>query len=192
MTTSLTKPAYEHVVLVDDANQPIGTSRKSDVHHAVTPLHRGFSVFLFDHAGQTLLQQRSLAKATWPGVWSNACCGHPQLHEPTLDAMHRRLADELGLTGVDLDLLLPDYRYRFARHGVVENEFCPVAAGVVDEPLRPNPNEVQAVRWVAWEAFLEEIGGDNDYSEWCVEEAVLLARDPAFGRFYQPLREGPR
>ncbi len=188
MTADHAKPRFEHVVLVDEANQPIGTSRKSDVHHAATPLHRGFSIFLFDRSGQTLLQQRGLDKPTWPGVWSNACCGHPQLHESTEDAMRRRLAEELGLDDVALTIALPDYRYRFARHGVVENEFCPVAIGVVDGAIRPNPGEVNDVRWVLWDDFLAEIGGLNDYSEWCVEEATLLARDPAFLRFHRALR----
>ncbi len=186
---NLATPAFEHVVLVDEANRPIGTSRKIDVHHATTPLHRGFSVFLFDRSGRTLLQQRSLGKVTWPGVWSNACCGHPQLHESTLDAMHRRLDDELGLTGIELDILLPDYRYRFARNGIVENEFCPVAVGVADQPPRPNPEEVHAVRWIDWEAFLAEIEKESDYSEWCIEEAILIANDPAFRKFHAALRD---
>lgn len=191
MTMDLMRPTFEHVVLVDDANQPIGTSRKHSIHHAHTPLHRGFSVFLFDRAGQTLLQQRSRAKLTWPGVWSNACCGHPQLHESTIAAMNRRLDEELGLGGVRLDIMLPNYRYRFMHDGIVENEFCPVAVGVVDEVPHPNPREVQDLRWVPWDEFLNDIGRDSSYSEWCVEEAGLLARDPAFRAFHAGLGLAP-
>lgn len=190
MGLTLVKPDYEHVVLVDDANRAIGTSPKRDAHHAATPLHRGFSVFLFDRSGQTLLQQRSPGKQTWPGAWSNACCGHPQLHEATVDAMHRRLGQELGLAGVDLTIVLPEYRYRFARDEVVENEFCPVAVGVVDGSPRPDPDEVAALCWMPWEAFLADTRRSDRYSEWCVEEARLLANDPAFRRFHGGL-EGP-
>jgi len=189
MSMDLAKPTFEHVVLVNDANRPIGISKKIDVHHAATPLHRGFSVFLFDRSGRTLLQQRSLGKVTWPGVWSNAYCGHPQLHESTLDAMHRRLDDELGLTNVNLTVLLPDYRYRFAHNGIVENEFCPVAVGIVDERPQLNPDEVHAIRWINWRALLEEIGRESDYTEWCIEEAILLANDPAFRTFHEALRD---
>ncbi len=190
MRMDLAEPPFEHVVLVDENNHPVGTRNKNDAHHADTPLHRGFSIFLFDRMGRTLLQQRRFGKITWPGVWSNACCGHPQLHESTVDAMHRRLSDELGLTGVDLSILLPDYRYRFERNGVVENEFCPVAVGVVDQPPRPNPGEVNAVRWIGWDEFLAELERENDYSEWCNEEAMLLANDVSFGHFHQALRAG--
>lgn len=190
MESTLARPDVEHVVLVDDANRTIGTMDKRDAHHGRTPLHRGFSIFLFDRSGRTLLQQRSYAKTTWPGVWSNACCGHPQLLEPTLDAMHRRLGEELGLAGVALHVVLPEYRYRCSRDGIVENEFCPVAVGVVDGLPRPNPDEVHALRWQAWDHFLDEIGRENHYSEWSVEEARLLARDPAFRQFFSALRDG--
>ena len=177
----------EHVVLVDEQNRPIGTADKAAVHHGETPLHRGFSVFLFDQAGNLLLQQRSLGKMTWPGVWSNSCCGHPRLGESTLDAMRRRIGHELGMHDVELTLMLPDYRYRYAHKGVVENEFCPVAVGVTDAEPRPNPDEVAAVRWQPWSTFLDEIAGPNAYSEWCVEEAGLLQRSPEFAAFYAGL-----
>lgn len=105
--------------------------------------------------------------------------------------MQRRLGEELGVTGVALSLLLPDYRYCFARNGVVENEFCPVAVGVIDAAPRPNPDEVQAVRWMPWPEFLAETRRPNAYSEWCVEEAALLDADPAFDRFLRSLGGSP-
>lgn len=181
----------EHVVLVDERNTPIGTADKAAVHHGETPLHRGFSVFLFDRAGRLLLQQRSHDKVTWPGVWSNSCCGHPTLGESTLDAMRRRIRHELGVEEAELTLMLPDYRYRYAHEGVVENEFCPVAVGVLDAEPQPNPDEVAAVRWVPWEAFLAEIAGPNAYSEWCVEEAALLQRSSGFLAFRERLAGHP-
>ena len=190
MTLRLANPDYEHVVLVDEYDVPTGILDKRVAHHAATPLHRGFSVFLFDRSGRTLLQQRSYRKPTWAGAWSNACCGHPQLNESTLDAMSRRLDEELGLTGVELDIVLPDYRYRCERNGVIENEFCPVAVGLAVMIPRPNPDEVQAVAWKPWAEFLAETRRPNAYSEWCVEEAALLDADPAFNRFLRSLREG--
>lgn len=191
MTLCLAAPDFEHVVLVDEHDVPTGVLDKREAHHGGTPLHRGFSVFLFDRLGRTLLQQRSLRKPTWPGAWSNACCGHPQLHESTLDAMRRRLDEELGVSGVDLRILLPDYRYRCERYGVVENEFCPVAVGLIDGLPQSNPDEVQAVQWKPWLEFLAETQRPNAYSEWCVEEAVLLAGEPAFARFLHSLGEAP-
>lgn len=187
MTAQLSSLSGEHVVLVDDNDTPIGTADKAAVHHDATPLHRGFSVFLFDRAGNLLLQQRSHGKRTWPGVWSNSCCGHPRPGETTLQAMQRRIAHELGIDGVELTVLLPGYRYRYERDGIVENEFCPVAVGLIEVEPVPNPDEVAAVKWIAWDAFLAEIASANAYSDWCVEESRLLEASPAFQAFRQGL-----
>lgn len=40
-------------------------------------LHRAFSIFLFNEAGELLLQQRSDDKITFPGFWTNTVCSHP-------------------------------------------------------------------------------------------------------------------
>jgi len=165
----------EEVVLVDEDNHVLGTMPKSDVHSAKTPLHRGFSLFLFDKRGQLLLQQRSGKKKTWPLVWSNSACGHPGLNESNVDAARRRLAHELGMQASLIEEVAP-YRYSFVRDGVMENEICPILVGFTDEEPKINREEVEATRWVKWEDFLEEIKKKpGTYSEWCEEEAGLLA-----------------
>lgn len=171
--------AQELVVLVDEQNKILGTMLKADVHRARTPLHRAFSSFIF-RAGdrQLLLQQRSGKKTTWPLLWSNSCCGHPGPGESTLQAARRRLDYELGLHPVRLNEVAP-YRYCHSRDGVMENEICPILVGIVDEEPMINPDEVEAVRWTEWKAFLEAIERNpKQYSEWCIEEARILERTP--------------
>jgi isopentenyl-diphosphate delta-isomerase len=93
----------EAVVLVDEDNQVLGTMPKADVHGETTPLHRGFSCFIFRaRDGHLLLQQRSAKKKTWPLSWSNSCCGHPDLTESAVQAARRRLNYELGLQPIVL------------------------------------------------------------------------------------------
>jgi len=175
----------EEVVLVDENNNPVGAMPKSAVHGKDTPLHRGFSVFLFNKKGELLLQQRALSKITWPGIWSNSCCGHPLPGESTRDAALRRLSFELGLQGVELIEILPNYRYRFEKEGVVENEICPVFAGFMDKTPVPNPEEVGDTKWVSWPQFVEDIQKQpGRYSPWCEEEAFLLVRNNAFNDLY--------
>lgn len=170
----------EEVVLVDEENNVLGTMPKALVHNATTPLHRGFSLFLFDRSGKLLLQQRSHSKKTWPLVWSNSVCGHPALDESNIDAAKRRLSYELGMTVTHIEEASP-YRYTFVRDGVMENEICPILVGItLDEP-KPNREEVEAVRWVAWPEFLQEIKTlPGTYSEWCEEEARILEAHPRF------------
>ncbi len=102
----------ERVVLLDEGGEPIGTALKSEVHHENTPLHLAFSCYLFDGAGRFLLTQRALSKKTWPGVWTNSCCGHPGPGEDMEQAITRRMEQELGTTVTDLRVVVPDFRYR--------------------------------------------------------------------------------
>ncbi|MBK9154074.1 MAG: isopentenyl-diphosphate Delta-isomerase [Chloracidobacterium sp.] len=169
----------EMVVLVDEHNNPLGTARKSETHNHDTQLHRAFSVFLFNTKGELLMQRRAFGKLTWPGVWSNSCCGHTMLNERTEQAAARRLAFELGLRGVDLHMALPDFRYRAEKDGIVENEICPVMVGVTDQEPMINSAEVAETKWVRWDDFLTAIRRvDCELSPWAVEEGLLLAESP--------------
>lgn len=180
----------DKVVFVDEANKAIATGDKLPSHTDNTKLHRAFSVFLFDREGKFLMQQRALSKKTWPGVWSNSCCGHVMLHESTEAAVRRRLRYELGLTGIDLTLVLPDFRYRAEKDGIVENEICPVFMGVTNKSPRPNPTEVESVKWVDWEEFVEWAEDpETDISPWAVEEARELIRSEVFHKIY-PQKSG--
>src|SRR5690606_902937 len=114
-----------------------------------------FSVFLFDDAGRTLLQQRAHHKLTWPGIWSNTCCGHPRPGEPLLDAALRRLDHEMGIRDVTLTLALPEFRYRARWRDIWENEICPVFVGHFNGTPSPNPQEVAATAWMDWADFIE-------------------------------------
>lgn len=165
----------EMLVLCDDSGRPVATMPKGDVHTSETPLHLAFSVFVFNEAGEVLLQRRAFTKKTWPGVWSNSCCGHLMLHEKVEAAAKRRLKDELGMGVADLRVALPDYRYRAEKDGVVENEICPVLVARAAGQPRPNADEVAEVRWMDWDEFLKEVGDpDNGYSPWAIEESRLL------------------
>ena len=173
----------ELVVLLDEDGNPTGTAPKAAVHHADTPLHLAFSCYLFDPAGRLLLTQRALTKATWPGVWTNSCCGHPAPGERLTDAVERRLAHELGVRATALDLVLPRFRYRSVMpDGTMENEMCPVFRATTSDLPRPLPDEVADTRWVPWREFAASVThGHRDVSPWCrlqVEQISALGDDP--------------
>jgi isopentenyl-diphosphate delta-isomerase len=139
------------VVLLDEQLRPAGELPKSQVHHRDTPLHLAFSCYVFDASGQLLMTRRATSKRTWPGVWTNSCCGHPLPGEPAAQAAARRLREELGVRLVRSAVALPDFRYRaVAPDGVVENEFCPVLVGSIDGQPQPDPAEVLEHRWAPW------------------------------------------
>lgn len=176
------------IVYVDEDNNAIGTAPKLAAHDGDTKRHRAFSIFLFNSKGELLLQQRALTKKTWPGVWSNSCCGHVMLHETVVSAAKRRLKYELGITGIKLDVILPDFRYRAEKDGVVENELCPVLVGYTDALPAPNPDEVNEVRWIDWQQFVMDVANpDNGYSPWARDEVELLNADHRFNELISNL-----
>jgi isopentenyl-diphosphate delta-isomerase len=167
----------ESVVLVDQDGRALGAAPKAEVHTASTPLHLAFSCYLFNGAGEFLLTRRAESKRTWPGVWTNTCCGHPMPQEPLAGSVRRRLGQELGIRAAELVLVLPRFRYQARMaNGVAENEVCPVFAAYSDDPPDPDPGEVAEVRWVDWERFCDQArGGGQPVSPWCALQLAELA-----------------
>ncbi|WP_338155616.1 isopentenyl-diphosphate Delta-isomerase [Arsenicicoccus piscis] len=164
------------VVLVDDFAQPVGTAPRAGVHTTTTPLHLAFSVYLIDGDGRVLLTRRALSKATWPGVWTNSCCGHLRPGESAVEAIHRRVPEELGVDVTGLRPLLPDFRYRaIDASGVVENEICPVFIGQINGTVTVDPDEVMETTWVTWEE-LATIAASTPrlLSPWCAAQVASL------------------
>jgi len=56
----------EHVILLNEQDQPCGTLEKYAAHTATTPLHSAFSCWIFNEQGQLLVTRRSLHKKAWP------------------------------------------------------------------------------------------------------------------------------
>jgi isopentenyl-diphosphate Delta-isomerase len=173
----------ERVVLVDERGRVTGWAHKADVHDEHTPLHLAFSCYVFGPDDQLLVTRRAQSKATWPGVWTNSCCGHPSPGEDLSAAVHRRAQQELGLDLLDVAVVLPAFRYRATMgNGVVENELCPVLRARAENELRPDSSEVQQTQWVSWDAFSREVcSGARVVSPWCtlqIRELVALGPSP--------------
>ncbi|HEY6796672.1 MAG TPA: isopentenyl-diphosphate Delta-isomerase [Kineosporiaceae bacterium] len=169
------------VVLLDADRQPCGVAPRATVHDTNTPLHLAFSCYVFSPAGALLMTRRSLHKRTWPGVWTNSCCGHPRPGERVEDAVARRLEQELGLVTDALDCRIPQFAYRAVdASGTEENEVCPVFVTVCEGEPRPDPDEVAEHRWLAWDAAVEVARGANFLiSPWASAQIPLLAASPA-------------
>lgn len=164
-------------MLLDPRGRAVGTAPKAGVHHANTPLHLAFSLYVFNDRGELLVTRRALDKATFPGLWTNSVCGHPGPGEAIDAAARRRAEQELGLRLGALRLLLPEFAYRAEMHGVVEHERCPVLAAWVDSGTVPSAawGEVEQTRWVPWTAFVDEVrSGSLALSPWAAQQVEAL------------------
>ena len=174
----------DQVVLLSAAGEVIGAQPRASVHTRETPLHLAFSTYVFNAAGEVLITRRALSKRTWPGVWTNSCCGHPRPGEDLTDAIRRRLSDELGLEVGEITSLLPDFAYTATdASGIVENEICPVFRAEVDRGathpdsgVAPNPDEVMDWKWVTWDALVASAQlTPFVFSPWAVQQLSQLS-----------------
>ena len=179
--------ADDEVVLVDDDGQPCGTAPREQVHGTVTPRHLAFSCHVSDASGLVLVTRRALGKRSWPGVWTNAFCGHPRPGEPVVAAARRRGADELGLVFPRPPrVVLPAFSYRAVDDaGIEENELCPVLVATLDgdAPVpAPDPAEVADWRWVEPEDLAVAVDAAPwAFSPWLVAQLDELGRAPGAG-----------
>lgn len=162
----------ENCILVDGNDNNVGEASKYDCHrldaNGKLPLHRAFSIFIFNSKNEILLQKRSETKVTFPNHYTNACCSHPlsdikqEKEEQNAIgiklAARRRLAFELGIPQSVIDIEMFTYLtriYYFSKGDGVwgEHEIDYLLFLKQDLPLKPNPEEVSEVRYIAQSEF---------------------------------------
>lgn len=144
----------EQLVLVDSCDQPAGFCSKGEAHRGAGRLHRAFSVFLFDDKQRLMIHRRSAQKPLWPGYWTNSCCSHPRRGEALVDAVHRRVREELGVTADLQSIYSFEYHAGFADRGS-EHELCHVYLARLrgDDQVVVHKDEISEWHW----ASLDEI-----------------------------------
>ena len=144
----------ETVVLVDTDDHEVGVAEKLAAHRQGL-LHRAFSVFVLNEAGELLLQRRATGKYHSGGLWTNTCCSHPRPGEDIANAARRRLREEMGIHSD----LVPAFTFVYRADldaGLIEHELDHVFVGRYQGDPDPNPSEVEG--W--WWAGLSEIEVD--------------------------------
>lgn len=137
----------EFVILVDEQDRETGLMEKMEAHRKGV-LHRAFSVFIFNEAGEWLLQQRATGKYHSGGLWTNSCCSHPRSGETLEAAAARRLREEMGIS-VPLE-----HRFHFIYKAtldqdLIEHELDHVFTGRFDGLPALSPEEAMNWKWMA-------------------------------------------
>jgi isopentenyl-diphosphate Delta-isomerase len=168
----------ESLILVDDQDQEIGYKDKLSCHAGGGVLHRAFSLFIFNEAGELLLQQRSIHKQLWPLYWSNSCCSHPRRGESMNTAIVRRAQQELGIS-TELQFL---YKFRYQAPYLdigAEHELCSVFVGQVAlSTVQVNENEIAAWRFISAHDLTRELQQNPEqFTPWFKLEWQRLTAD---------------
>ena len=157
--------AIEHVILVDEKDNEIGSMEKIEAHEKAL-LHRAFSIFVFNKKGEMMLQQRAFSKYHSPGLWTNTCCSHPRPGETLDEATSRRIVEEMGFQCEMKELFSFIYKAAFD-HGLTEHELDHVFIGKYNDIPYINPEEVEAWKWIKLDELLEDVKQHPDrYTVW--------------------------
>lgn len=165
----------ENVVLVDEQDREVGIMEKLEAHRKGV-LHRAISVFVFNPAGDLILQQRALHKYHGGGLWTNTCCSHPYPGEAPADAARRRLRQEMG---IDAEI---KYSHCFiyqadVGNGLWEHELDHVFTCTFDGMPALNPEEAMAWRYISMDALRQEVNlRPTEFSAWL----RIILDDPSF------------
>ena len=155
------------IILVDEADRVLGVESKLSAHQNGGKLHRAFSVFIVNGAGEMLMQRRSRAKYHFGGLWTNACCSHPRPGQDLITAARQRLGEEFGFTTDLRELFTFIYRAEDRVSGLTEHEFDHVLHGRFDGIPNPDPNEIDAWRWAAPDGLLHDVSTSPQlYTPW--------------------------
>lgn len=95
--------------IYDQAEHKIGQHQRSETLRT-GEYHLVANIFLFNQAGEVLLQQRSFDKLNYPGAWDCSVGGSVLAGETPLAAMVREVHEELGLTVTQEQLQLFDHQ----------------------------------------------------------------------------------
>ncbi len=153
------------VILVDQDDNVLGTMDKQAAHIS-GDLHRAFSVFIFNSAGQLLIHQRNPEKYHTGGLWTNTCCSHPRMGESTHEAAVRRLQEEMGMSTELTEIFSFVYQAELA-NGLTEHEYDHVFIGYSDLPPVPDKEEVHDWKYVEQAEVLRAFTENPDlYTPW--------------------------
>jgi len=155
----------EYVILVDENDRQIGLMPKLEAHQKAL-LHRAFSVFIFNHKNELMLQQRALQKYHSPGLWTNTCCSHQRKGETNIEAGKRRLLEEMGFATNLQETISFIYKAPFD-NGLTEHEYDHVMIGYYNDKPKINLEEVANWKWMALEDVRTDLKvNPENYTAW--------------------------
>ncbi len=138
------------MLCVVDENDNFVKAEDRKIVHSSRVWHRGVHIFMYNPAGELLLQLRAPDKDKYPNRW-DVVSEHVTVGESYEQAAARALDEELGITGLPLEPLL---HFRMV-YGPQDHMVCKLFRSSCGGPLKPN-EEVAGLRWYS-ERELREI-----------------------------------
>jgi len=143
-------PADELVAIVDRENNVTGAVTRREM-RAQGLTHRATYIAIFNSQGQLYVQRRTMTKDVYPGLFDPVAGGVVQAGESYEVSAVRELAEEMGITGVEMT---PQFDFYFEDGaGKVWGRLFRCSW---DGPVVPQPEEVAEVLMFTPEEVLAE------------------------------------
>ena len=148
----------EHVILVDENDNPIGIEEKVKCHLPNGKLHRAFTALLFDKEGKLVITKRSPNKMLWPGDWDGTLASHPRESETFVSSAERRMPYEVGISCKFEYLFKFEYHVPYKDVGS-ENEICGTVLGILEKSSKFNlvKDEISDLKWITADELVKEL-----------------------------------
>lgn len=132
----------ERVYLVDKDDVVIGEKWRDEL--VDSDCWRIIGVWVTDHDGNILLQQRSMNKKVGPGLWSTACEGTVEINDSYEETAVRELEEEVGISNVELKPLSQAHFKSVFGWRIDHTYVCVIDR---DTPITIQESEVAQVKW---------------------------------------------
>lgn len=172
MTSSAADAGSEPVEWVDDAGRVVAVVSRSRMRRE-NLRHRSAAVVVMSTDGRLLVHRRADGKDLRPGWWDVCAGGVLDVGESYLDGARRELAEELGVTDVDIRRL-GEGRY----DDVDSSEVSEIFLAVTDGPFEFADGEVAEARFVTADE-LAALMVTEPFLPTC--RALVLPMVPGFG-----------
>ena len=170
----------EYLDVYDACGNCIGQALRSECHGNPALLHHtSHVVVLHPESRQMLLQKRRMDKLIQPGKWDTAVGGHLAPGEDFLAGAKRELAEELGISGENVELV---HIFDDTIRNEIESEDVRVFGAVIADGFVFDPGEIDEIRF--WDrAALEDEENRKNFTPNLIKELQLLKQS---GKFYPP------
>jgi isopentenyldiphosphate isomerase len=147
-------PYEELLDIFNSKGFALGNKPRSSVHRG-GDWHKTVHVWIVNSSGELLLQKRSDAKESHPGLWDISSAGHITSGQTSIRAALREVEEELGLT-LEPEDLKPLFTIRhqcIVNNGTfIDNELSDIYLVSIDmldfSKLHLQTSEVSEVQWV--------------------------------------------
>ena len=158
----------EQFPIVDEMGNIFGAMSRQHAHDGSKILHPVVHLHVFNSKGELYLQHRPSWKDIQPDRWDTACGGHVDLGESVQQALHREVAEELGITDFHPEAL-GHYVFESDR----EKELVYVHRCVYDGEIRPSEEELDGGIFFSADEIKQNIGKgvftpnfENEYAKY--------------------------